>query len=264
MAMAASSVVVVMTVAVTVRLLWAISDRPISDIRVVITEQGETVPEGYYLLERTVSGEFEANTNFKSSGPKIQLAYKRQEAGELAITDLCLVVKAKSTAEDCPAGFTLIEKTEGGKPADLNLGSSGNRVYLAYRKQRFHRPITAIGMVILSSEEVMPIEHFEVKGLLAKSCTGRFSGDLNGEGGKGYLHLCGRKGVIKAVNEIGWDRKKGFVVCRHIIVMPPHACRVMILTDSCCALNALARTNASRVALAGLASRSVNRRATGS
>ena len=171
-------------------------DHPISDIKIVVTGKGEQPPEGYYLIERTVSGEYEANCNYKTGGPQIQLAYKRQEEDETPITDVCIVVKGK-TAEDPPPGYTLIERSVSGQFAgDLNLGNPGNRVYLAYQKERSRRPVTAIGLVILSNTEALSKEHFD-KGLLTNSCSGRMSGDLNGGNGKAIVHLCIRKGTTR-------------------------------------------------------------------
>ena len=54
---------------------------PITDIQVLIPAYGEKkMKAGYSIIERSVSGEFDANLNAGTSGPLIRLAKKRAEA----------------------------------------------------------------------------------------------------------------------------------------------------------------------------------------
>lgn len=60
------------------------------------------------------------------------------------ITDLAVIFPA--LGEYCPEGYTLLEQTVSGFPADLNHGSlRTNECYLCYRRGRDKPPLVDIG-----------------------------------------------------------------------------------------------------------------------
>lgn len=60
------------------------------------------------------------------------------------ITDLVVIFPA--LGEHCPEGYTLLEQTVSGFPADLNHGSlRTNECYLCYRRGRDKPPLVDIG-----------------------------------------------------------------------------------------------------------------------
>lgn len=63
------------------------------------------------------------------------------------ITDLAVIFPA--LGESCPDGYTLLDQTVSGFPADLNHGSlRTNECYLCYRRGRDKPPLVDIGKVI--------------------------------------------------------------------------------------------------------------------
>ncbi|XP_013393388.1 C-myc promoter-binding protein [Lingula anatina] len=71
------------------------------------------------------------------------------------ITDIAVIVK--SLGEQCPDGFTCIEKTPTGFPADLNHGSLRSpEVYICIQRGRDKPPITDIGVLYEGKERVLP------------------------------------------------------------------------------------------------------------
>ncbi|XP_011298582.1 DENN domain-containing protein 4C isoform X2 [Fopius arisanus] len=70
------------------------------------------------------------------------------------ITDLAVIFT--SLGEKCPDGFTCLEKTVSGLPADLNHGSlRNNECYLCYRRGRDKPPLVDIGVIYEGKERIM-------------------------------------------------------------------------------------------------------------
>ncbi|XP_063980913.1 DENN domain-containing protein Crag isoform X2 [Diachasmimorpha longicaudata] len=70
------------------------------------------------------------------------------------ITDLAVIFT--SLGEKCPDGFTCLEKTVSGLPADLNNGSlRTNECYLCYRRGRDKPPLVDIGVIYEGKERIM-------------------------------------------------------------------------------------------------------------
>ncbi|XP_043280823.1 DENN domain-containing protein Crag isoform X4 [Venturia canescens] len=70
------------------------------------------------------------------------------------ITDLAVIFPA--LGEQCPEGFTLLEYTVSGFPADLNHGSlRTNECYLCYRRGRDKPPLVDIGVIYDGKERIM-------------------------------------------------------------------------------------------------------------
>ncbi|XP_043666417.1 DENN domain-containing protein Crag isoform X3 [Vespula pensylvanica] len=70
------------------------------------------------------------------------------------ITDLAVIFPA--LGEHCPEGYTLLEYTVSGFPADLNHGSlRTNECYLCYRRGRDKPPLVDIGVIYEGKERIM-------------------------------------------------------------------------------------------------------------
>ncbi|KAK2587963.1 hypothetical protein KPH14_004046 [Odynerus spinipes] len=70
------------------------------------------------------------------------------------ITDLAVIFPA--LGEHCPEGYTLLEYTVSGLPADLNHGSlRTNECYLCYRRGRDKPPLVDIGVIYEGKERIM-------------------------------------------------------------------------------------------------------------
>ncbi|KAG8430093.1 hypothetical protein GDO86_018497 [Hymenochirus boettgeri] len=72
------------------------------------------------------------------------------------IIDVTLIIRAQ--AEGVPHGFTCIETTPGGHPADLNssLLLTNQQMYLCYRRGRDKPPITELGVYYEGKEPLRP------------------------------------------------------------------------------------------------------------
>lgn len=107
---------------------------PITEVSVIFVDVGEEAPPGWHVLNRTASGR-EANLNKGTGGRHIQLCYTRAR-GEPPLTDLSVVSADASGSFDHPhEGFTVVERTIGGRRANLNEGSGGAQLYIAYRRE---------------------------------------------------------------------------------------------------------------------------------
>ena len=113
-----------------------ISDQldPITELGVLFVDVGERAPAGWSVLSRTASGR-EANLNKGTGGRKIQLCFTRAR-GEPPLTDLAVVCREEGQAFDPHEDFTIVEQTVGGRRANLNEGSGGAQIYIAYRRCR--------------------------------------------------------------------------------------------------------------------------------
>ncbi|XP_012273297.1 DENN domain-containing protein 4C isoform X2 [Orussus abietinus] len=70
------------------------------------------------------------------------------------ITDLAVIFPA--LGEQCPEGYTVLEYTVSGLPADLNHGSlRTNECYLCYRRGRDKPPLVDIGVIYEGKEHIM-------------------------------------------------------------------------------------------------------------
>lgn len=70
------------------------------------------------------------------------------------ITDLAIIFPA--LGEQCPEGYTWLEQTVSGLPADLNHGSlRTNECYLCYRRGRDKPPLVDIGVIYDGKERIM-------------------------------------------------------------------------------------------------------------
>ncbi|KAJ8398464.1 hypothetical protein AAFF_G00427190 [Aldrovandia affinis] len=71
------------------------------------------------------------------------------------VTDLTVI--ARGLGEEVPEGFTCIEKTQGGHPAELSAGLINNpHMYLCYRRGHDKPPILDLGVLYEGKEPVKP------------------------------------------------------------------------------------------------------------
>jgi hypothetical protein len=130
---------------------------PITNLGVLFIDVGEVAPAGWSVLSRTASGR-EANLNKGTGGRKIQLCFTRAR-GEPPLTDLTVVCRQPGQAFDPHEDFTIVEQTVGGRRANLNEGSGGAQLYIAYRRcRRATVSAAAAAVAALSGESAMEEE----------------------------------------------------------------------------------------------------------
>lgn len=125
---------------------------PIAEIGVV-TANEETLPDGWELLGRTVTGFFPADLNHGSADRELYICYRRAEQDEPRppINGLCLLYP--ETGESPPQDFTVVQLTVGGSDADLNTG--GEPTYLAFTRGE-QSPIVDLALFNETREHVKP------------------------------------------------------------------------------------------------------------
>lgn len=104
----------------------------------------------------------------------------RDPGGLLPITDLTVIIR--SQGEMVPAGFTCVEHTPSGLPADLNHGSLRSpSVFLCYRRGRDKPPLVDIGVLYENKQRIMPDSE-----ILKKTPYGR-PANVNNSGSRTFL-----------------------------------------------------------------------------
>ncbi|XP_073703795.1 DENN domain-containing protein 4B isoform X2 [Garra rufa] len=92
------------------------------------------------------------------AGDSSALDEEGQQRGVRAVqpvTDLAVI--ARGLGEDVPEGFTCIEKTQGGHPAELSAGLLNNpHMFLCYRRGHDKPPIVELGVLYEGKDPVRP------------------------------------------------------------------------------------------------------------
>jgi len=158
---------------------------PISDICVI--QKNEAPPLGYYRISKTPTGK-KANVNTGSGGTQMYLCIKKDNASQeqAPITSILLVFADRG--EFLPPFYSLVRRNK--FPCNFNLGTSGERVYLAYKRERHGNPVTDIQVILPGSAEITPPGF----SLLDKSPTGAPANLNNGTGGS-RVYLCYKQSV---------------------------------------------------------------------
>ncbi|RWS17201.1 DENN domain-containing protein 4C-like protein, partial [Dinothrombium tinctorium] len=131
------------------------SQPPITDITVIITSQGETVPNGYTCIDTTPSG-FSADLNHGSiRSPQIFLCYRRG-TDKPPLVDIGVLYESK---ERVMADSEVVHTTPTGKQANVN--NSGSKTFLTYRRARDLYPcnqlvVTDICVILANKGETPP------------------------------------------------------------------------------------------------------------
>lgn len=103
------------------------SELPITALVVVMPDRGECVPPGFLLVRR---GKHICNVNTGTTSERIFLCFKRDRGNP--IVDVQIFFPSRN--ECCPQHFCAIERTATDLVADLNAGTGGHQIFLAYRQ----------------------------------------------------------------------------------------------------------------------------------
>eukprot|EP00339_Tiarina_fusa_P008961 CAMPEP_0117029572 /NCGR_PEP_ID=MMETSP0472-20121206/21401_1 /TAXON_ID=693140 ORGANISM="Tiarina fusus, Strain LIS" /NCGR_SAMPLE_ID=MMETSP0472 /ASSEMBLY_ACC=CAM_ASM_000603 /LENGTH=802 /DNA_ID=CAMNT_0004737373 /DNA_START=45 /DNA_END=2453 /DNA_ORIENTATION=+ len=101
---------------------------PISALAVVCPSQGDEIPAGFTMIEKTPNG-LSANLNAGTKGPETFLCYSKQEGPP--ITGLGLMNISVPVVYD--NSYTRLDISPSGKISNLNSGSKGNPSFICYR-----------------------------------------------------------------------------------------------------------------------------------
>jgi uncharacterized membrane protein YgcG len=130
-----------------------ILNAPIIDICII--QRNEVVPEGYYRLSRTTSNK-RADLNTGSTGHHLYLCLKKMSGGSVGhtppITSLVIIYPDKK--EYVPPGFSVVKR--GGKPCNLNSGTSAERIFLCYKRDHACNPIIDLQIYFPTKNELLP------------------------------------------------------------------------------------------------------------
>nr|XP_032834163.1 C-myc promoter-binding protein-like isoform X1 [Petromyzon marinus] len=115
----------------------------------MLEEKGPRVADYFVLAGLTdTSRPLEEEMSQSDGGP-------RTARPKAPITDVAVIVK--SHGEEVPQGFTCIESTPLGLPADLNHGSlKSPQIYLCYRRGRDKPPLTDLGVLYEWKDRLRP------------------------------------------------------------------------------------------------------------
>ena len=118
-----------------------IQKAPITEICVV--QRGEQVPEGFTLIKHT-PGHKKANLNHDSGGNHLYFCVKKETRKDvIPITALAVIFPDQSEA--VPPGFYVAR--HGKSPCNLNSGTSADRIFLCYKKEKTGNPIIDINVL---------------------------------------------------------------------------------------------------------------------
>ena len=167
----------------------AILNAPITDICVV--QKNEQIPHGYYRLSRTLSGK-RANVSTGSGGSTLYLCIKKSDpmgsglvssAGSDLMPITTLLVVFADRGEFMPPTYSLVRRDK--YPCNFNLGTPGERIFLAYKREKFGNPLTDLQVMLPGSAEAPPPGFM----LLDKSPSGQ-TANLNTGAGGNRVYLC--------------------------------------------------------------------------
>ena len=159
---------------------------PISEICII--QRGEPVPDGFLRLTRTPSHK-RANLNTGSGGNHIYICIKKDLTGEEApVTALTVIFPDNN--EFLPPGFLVVRR--GKHACNLNTGTSAERIFLCYKKDKSGNPITDMQIVYPGKNEECP------KGfnMIEKSVTG-IPANLNSGTGGCRIYLCFKQNYVR-------------------------------------------------------------------
>ncbi len=172
---------------------------PIIDICII--QRGDIIPEGYYRLGKT-PGNKKANLNSGSGGTHIFLCIKKdltqlepQHPSKVAANSThspvtAVVVIFPDKGECIPPGFFVIRRDK--HVCNLNTGTSSERIFLCYKKERGGNPITDIQVILPGKNEECPLNF----NIIDKSPTG-LSANLNTGTGGGRIFLCYKQSLFR-------------------------------------------------------------------
>jgi hypothetical protein len=155
---------------------------PITDICLV--HKSDPVPDGYYRLSKTLTNK-RATLNYKSGGNEIYLCIRKDTNPKAAfLTNIIVIYPDKN--EIYPPGYIVVRR--GSQVCNVNTGTSAERIFLCYKKERIGNPITDILVMFPGKSEAPPPNYF----LLDNSPSG-IPANLNAGTGGGRVYLCYRQ-----------------------------------------------------------------------
>ena len=123
---------------------------PITDICMVI--KGDPIPPGYYRIARTPSN-LKANFNTGTGGKSMYLCIKKDITGvETPIVGLTVIFPDKN--ETVPPGYYVVRR--GTQGCNLNQGTSGERICICFKKERYGNYLTDIQLIFPGKDEGVP------------------------------------------------------------------------------------------------------------
>lgn len=164
----------------------SILSAPITELCVI--QRGEAVPNGFLRISRTPSNK-KANLNASSGGNHLYFCIKKDASKEaVPITALVLIFPDKS--EFVPPGYFVARHDK--FACNLNSGTSSERIFLCYKKDKSGNPITDLTVIFPGKSEEPP-KSFN---LIEKSPT-NIPANLNTGTVGGRIFLCYRQILIR-------------------------------------------------------------------
>ena len=164
----------------------AVLKAPITELCVI--QRGEPVPLGFLRISKT-PGNKKANLNASSGGNHLYFCIKKDQSKEaVPITALVLIFPDRS--EFVPPGYFVARHDK--FACNLNSGTSAERIFLCYKKDKSGNPITDL-VVIFPGKSEEPPKSFN---LIEKSPTDLPANVNTGTVG-GRIFICYKQSLIR-------------------------------------------------------------------
>lgn len=116
---------------------------------ICIIQKGDPIPNGYYRLSKTPTNK-KANLNAHSGGNPIFLCIKKDLTGNATpVTSIVVIYPDKN--EFVPPGYFVVKKRN--HACNLNTGTSLERIFLCYKKDKIGNPINDIVVIMPGNKE---------------------------------------------------------------------------------------------------------------
>jgi hypothetical protein len=163
-----------------------ILNAPICDLCIV--QRGEAVPDGFYRISKTLSNR-RANINTGSGGNNLFLCIKKDLTGESAPV-VAITVFFPDKNEFVPPSYVPVK--QGKHACNLNYGTSAERIFLAYKRDKHGNPITDAQIFFPGKHESVPKNFY----LVDKSPSG-ITANLNMGTSGVKIMLCYRQILVR-------------------------------------------------------------------
>ena len=133
------------------------SERPIVEIGFCHVD--EILPEGWEIIQQSVTDKFPADVNRGSPFPELYLCVKQASPDENVpkedpITGVCIIFPQRP--ESIPPGFERVSRTFANEDANLNPGSPKKECYLCFTRNNNSSPITNLQIFNRTMERRCP------------------------------------------------------------------------------------------------------------
>ena len=146
-------------------------------------------PDGYVLLDRTISGLYRAQINRNNNNHKLHIGFKRSTTSSPPpITSVSVFFR--DIKEEAPFNFVAVERNTTGGDGCLHPNSSARQPYLAFSRGE-GAPLTHISLISRQHKEALPAGWHEVKVTLS----GDKKADISGGNTEGAVYVCFRVDV---------------------------------------------------------------------